>query len=197
MKKFTTFIAFAFACFTFTSAQSIVEIPFEQNPLFEVITENVNITYPEDGDNIELGADLIIKGGSGTYSYRWYTPAGVELGTQQLLTVDNTGQYLLDISDTCDCLITVEFNVTQAGVEAFTNDAFAVFPNPAKDYIEIIGLDVRQMTVTGLDGRVAAIYGDDYPFGGKIDIASLVPGTYVLTITDVTGKIYSTKLIKK
>ena len=49
------------------SAQTVINLDFRQNPLFEISTDNVTAALPGDGTSLKLGADLTIKGGSGTY----------------------------------------------------------------------------------------------------------------------------------
>ena len=70
-------VAVALGC----AAQAIVRMPVEQNPLFEVSTSKVEIAMPEEGGGVLLGGNVVVTGGSGVYTYRWYTPQVKKLGT--------------------------------------------------------------------------------------------------------------------
>ena len=48
-------------------AQTIINLDFKQNPIFEVSTNNVDTALPDDGTPLTLGADLTVAGGSGVY----------------------------------------------------------------------------------------------------------------------------------
>lgn len=178
-------------------SQSVVEIRLPQNPLFEVSTNSVNAAIPDGTGSLTLGGDIVVKGGSGTYAYRWYTPAGAELGTAAELTVTDGGKYLLDITDTCDCLQTVEFNITSASVDdAFVADV-AVTPNPTDGYIEFIGFEAVQLSATSLGGQLAALINASAGTFSSADLSHLAAGAYIVVLTDARGRVFTTKLIKK
>lgn len=181
-----------------TFSQTVIEMPIAQNPLFEVFTDNVNTTLPGEGATLSLGADLIVKGGSGEYTYRWYTPDGAELGNESEITVNAEGIYMLDISDSCDCMQTVAFDITTAGVNDALMGSFTVSPNPTTDgYVEFSGVSPVQLTVVSLSGALCAyIDNGGEPFTSA-DLSMLAPGNYILTVTDSDGKVYTSRIIKK
>lgn len=195
-KILTTTLCIGFCGLT-TLAQSIVEINVDQNPVFEVSTNVVNATFPEDGGTMTLGADLVITGGSGNYAYRWYTPEGVELGNESTISVENEGAYKLDVTDECDCLQTVEFNVSTASVNDIRANVFHITPNPAESIVEFGGIQAEQMALTSMNGQLAAVISASGATFDKADVSFLAPGTYIVTLTDALGKIYTSKLIKK
>lgn len=184
-------------CAVSLNAQTIVEMSVNQNPLFEVSTNSVNAVYPEEGGSMTLGADLVIAGGSGNYTYRWYDAAGNELGDGPTLTVDGEGKYLLDVSDECDCLQTVEFNVETASVKSVEGNIFRITPNPTEGYVEFGGIGAMQVCLTSMTGQLVAVLNYDGQPMTSADLSFLTKGTYILTLTDVNGKTQVCKLIKK
>ena len=55
------------------------------------------------------------------------------------------------------------------------DDLPAIFPNPAKDFIQVSGMDVKTVTITDITGKVIL---ETRSFGGRWDISSLSPGIY-------------------
>ncbi len=197
MKKILTAAAFVIACACGCAAQTIVNMPVAQNPLFEVSTNSVTVSIPDNG-GATLGGDLAITGGSGSYTYRWYNNSGATLGSSSTLEVSGPGTYLLDIDDTCDCRQTVTFNVATAGLDDVALDSFSISPNPTDGLVEIRGFEAMQICAVSLSGKmVALIVSEDGAPIADADFSSLASGTYILCLTDRAGNNVSTKLIKK
>ncbi len=152
--------------------QTIISMAFEQNPLFTVSTNDVSATY--DGTPLVLGADIVIAGGSGNYTYHWYT-SSTELGTEPTLIVNEGGEYMLDISDECDCLQTVIFHI--AG---------------PSDVQQIAAEDVRQVVVFGESGVLMKVFN-----GPTADLSSLPSGVYIINKVSVDGRISTSKVYNK
>lgn len=70
----------------------------------------------------------------------------------------------------------------------------SVYPNPAKDYIEIKGLDDIPFRgkVYNLSGQKVISFSDS----NIVDVSSLLSGLYILRIVDNVGKTYSYSLLK-
>ena len=143
------FTAAVFGC----QAQSVVKIPVAQNPLFEVSANNVAVSVPDGGAGATLGGDLVISGGSGHYTYRWYDGSDVTLGTESTLSILSPGIYYLDIEDTCECLQTIEFNVTTASIDDPGIAMTAITPNPTDGPVEISGFDAIQISSVTRAGK--------------------------------------------
>lgn len=184
------------ACPHFCVAQSVVMMPVEQNPVFEVSTNSVNISGVDFSQSVILGADIVVKGGSGVYAYHWYTPSGTSLGTSRILTIDASGKYMLDITDTCDCVQTIEFNVGIAGIPEIEMLPSAITPNPTFGPVKITGFEPVQISVVNLSGRLEALLDTGGDVIHEADFSNLTKGLYVVTLTDAEGKIALTKLVK-
>lgn len=196
MKRIFATIAVLTAAAGVCSAQSVVRMPVEQNPLFEVSANHVNVSA--SGDNgITLGADLVIKGGSGTYSYRWYSSADRELGNEPTLAVSGPGVYMLDITDTCDCMQTVEFNVTNAGVADIEYGSLVLSPNPSDGPVAVDGFDAVQIAVVGMSGRMELLVDRSGYVIREFDVSDLARGQYIVTLSDSEGHVAVARLIKK
>lgn len=196
MKKLITFTlalaATGFACF----GQAIVSMPVVQNPLFGVSTNEVNATYPENSSSLTLGGDLVITGGSGTYSYRWYDNTGNDLGNESTLQVSAPGSYLLDIEDTCDCLQTVRFNLSIASVDEIHASDVSIRFNSTDGQVEIVGFDPVQLSAVDMSGRLAAVIDHGGMVFHTVDLSFIPGGVYIITLTDSFGSDTSLKLIK-
>lgn len=178
------------------SAQSVVRMPVSQNPLFEVSTNEVNVSSG-DGSDITLGGNLVIKGGSGSYTYRWYTADNRELGTESTLTVNNPGIYNLDISDSCDCVQTVRFNVSNAGVGDIAYGSLRLSPNPTQGPVTVEGFDAVQIAVVGISGRMEYLIDRSGDIIRDFDLSSLPAGQYIVTVSDTEGRVETARIIRK
>ncbi len=172
LKKITLFLLLLAVFAVESQAQSIVNLNLKQNPLFSVSTNEVVAVM--EGKEIVLGADIVISGGSGNYTYRWYTSDG-ELGTDKYLTIQKTGEYLLDIKDECDCMQTVAFHITGTdGVDNVPVDA------------------IVQTVVFTVNGRLVKV-----SKGSVVDTSSLPNGVYVINRVGKNGKIDVRKFVKE
>ncbi|MDE6078163.1 MAG: T9SS type A sorting domain-containing protein [Muribaculaceae bacterium] len=198
MKKYLLSILTLALSWTAASSQSIVSIPVNQNPLFEVFTNNLEMAYPDDMTDLILGADIVIKGGSGTYEYLWLDSDGNQLGTDPTLTVSGEGKYILTVSDTCDCEQTVTFNITSAAVDEVSAAGIGIFPNPTTGYVRIEGFQPFQIVAMDMSGHIAAlINSEDGQSIQEADFSSLPSGIYLLTLSDGHGKKTVCRIIKK
>ncbi len=172
MKMKPLILSFLLTIFCLVPAvgQTTINMEFTQNPLFTVSTNDV--TAVVDGTPLELGADIVIEGGSGNYTYRWYT-SSQELGSEPTLTVETGGKYYLDVNDECDCLQTVTFHITDpAGID------------------DIAAENVRQVVVFTEQGQLVKVFNSaDY------DLSSLPKGVYIVNKVDANGKASATKVL--
>ena len=52
------------------AAQTYIPMPVSQNPPFEVSTNEVFVEFMSP--SMTIGGSVVVTGGSGNYSYRWY-----------------------------------------------------------------------------------------------------------------------------
>jgi hypothetical protein len=84
-------------------------------------------------------------------------------------------------------------------INSFNNGVFSVYPNPAKDVINIqlkdnLSVTLKSAAVYDLTGRVVLTTTD---LNQPINVGSLASGTYILSITDSDNKNYGQKFIKE
>ena len=177
------------------SAQTRIPMPVSQNPPFEVSTNEVTVEFA--APQMTIGGDVIVAGGSGTYSYRWCR-GSEEISTEAVLTIEEAGVYDLYISDTCDCLQHVTFTVQAASVEGVGGDTVALYPNPVTDYLTISGLRLRQVCVVSMAGALVAVHGDFAPgTATQVDMTSLPAGEYVVNCVTENRDVITAKIVKK
>ena len=83
-------------------------------------------------------------------------------------------------------------------VENYTNSAFDIYPNPAKNVLNIKVKDEISMTlaqVYDLNGKL--IFEENTNLSSPINIEKLETGTYILLIRDSNNKDYSQKFVKE
>lgn len=168
------------------NAQSLIRIPFAQNPPLVVSTENVSVTIPESG--LELGADLLIEGGDGMYTYLW-TLNNESVGTESTLFVDAPGDYYLEITDGKGCKRSVKFAVADpTGIKEEQASLLSVYPALTKGEVYIKGSfndRLGQVSVISMDGKLVRVYNAALlkPDGDgvvRINLAGLPAGRYLL-----------------
>ncbi len=180
--------------FKLSSAQTIIQIQNPQNPLFEVSADEVTLAFTEPG--MTLGADLVIAGGSGQYSYLWTDAQGQQLGQEPTLYIETAGEYQLTLEDTCQCQLTVDFHIGTGGISSACLDNLRVYPNPTTGPINIIGgYQVTQVSVFNLSGSMVD-FNNSYGIG-HIDLSGHPSGTYLLHIVTADGDVATRKIILK
>lgn len=180
-------------CSPETAAQTVINLHFTQNPLFEVSTNSVAAALPGDGTPLTLGGDLTIAGGSGTYTYLWTDTDGTPLGEDSTLTITEPGDYLLTVSDQCDCAQTVTFSVQQAGIDAATIDGIRIFLSGTTLVIE--GAEASQASAFTPAGMMVALFTPTQSVT-EFNLESLSPGVYLIQLltTDNTLLIHKIQL---
>ncbi|MDO5510837.1 MAG: GEVED domain-containing protein [Weeksellaceae bacterium] len=72
-------------------------------------------------------------------------------------------------------------------------NAVAVYPNPTKDVLHVRSMDVRNAKLYDMSGKQLNVR----RMGDTIDTRDLLPGVYVLQITDADGNVVNKRFIKK
>ena len=106
-------------------------------------------------------------------------------------------------SGTVDTILNPSINSTTHIIEGDTvlavneaaNNLFTIYPNPVKDFITISGNNnINKITIYDLNGRLVKTIDVSE---GKASVQSLAKGTYVIKLTEVSGKQYTSKIIKE
>jgi len=84
-------------------------------------------------------------------------------------------------------------------IDSFNNGVFSIYPNPAKNVVNIhlqdnLNVTLKSALVYDLTGKVVHTTND---LNQPINVEKLATGTYILSISDTTGKSYPQKFIKE
>ena len=177
------------------AAQTYIPMPVSQNPPFEVSTNEVFVEFVSP--SMTIGGSVVVTGGSGNYSYRWYS-GSEEIGSEASITIDAAGVYDLRVSDTCDCMQQVRFTVTSASVEGLEAGKAAVYPNPVADRLVVRGEDIKQVCVVSAAGALVAVRTGFEP-GSQVDIdMSMLPaGEYIVNCVTTRHNVLTRKIVKQ
>ncbi len=192
MNKFlSSMMVMAIAIAPRLCAQTIINLDFKQNPIFEVSTNNVDTALPDDGTPLTLGADLTVAGGSGVYTYSWTNAQGTQLGQESALTIDAPGSYILTVSDQCNCSQEVRFNVESAGIDAATISGISLTVHGSDIIIE--GTEAIQASLFTPAGTMTALHTPAMPTN-TVSFSNTASGVYLLQVVTVDGTIITQKV---
>jgi bacillolysin len=171
------------------------------------------IDFNQDGDFADSGEQLVSgsSSSSGTLSSTFTIPSTALLGKTRMRVSMKYGSApgpceSFSYGEVEDYSVNIGSSLS-AGIAAFgqpaaeelgneTNSDFVIFPNPATDFINFRvnnnTTTVKILTLTGAEVKKAALVDGSQP----LDISSLVPGVYILSIND-GQKQFHQRLIKQ
>ncbi len=152
-------------------------------------TEIISITQPNSlslnlsSTNEIIGLDgtatASVNGGTAPYTYLWNDPNSQP---ESIAVYLNSGWYTVVVTDANNCQISdsVFVDVTSDLTENQTN-TFLVYPNPAKDIIQITG-DGKLIRIRDANGKLIR----EIAFSNLVNIQNLSSGIYTLEIETET-----------
>lgn len=84
-------------------------------------------------------------------------------------------------------------SINTLGTNDLSLSKFSVYPNPTSKELNIKGTDVKNVKVYNVLGQQMKVLRSN----NSVNVESLAPGTYVLQVEDMSGKVNTTKFIKK
>ena len=162
-------------------AQTVIRMPIQQNPPFSVIAPTLSIVLPDGG--ITLGADVVVTGGSGNYSYSWLDADGKVLSTEPTLHVTTPGNYTLSVSDECQCEHQVTFSLTPSALASvYTSEALRIYPNPTHGEVWLSARSgIVQIAAIDMQGRLQRVAAcPQQEELTRFDLSKLPAGSYIL-----------------
>jgi len=82
--------------------------------------------------------------------------------------------------------------------EETARPVFRIFPNPASDYLYVESDDIiRQVSVYSLTGILLNDLKDTGRYTISVDVSGMKPGLYIINVNTASGKIFSSKFLKK
>ena len=140
----------------------------------EINTAYFNVQRSTDGISFETVGKVKAKG-AGNYNFNDQSPLWGGLLYYRLEIVDNNGS--ITYSEVRQLII--------------DNGQWSIYPNPTKDFVYVNGRDIKQVIISDISGRVLLKSTEK-----KIDVRSLVSGTYIVQIETKSGNHVTEKLIK-
>ena len=162
-------------------AQTVIRMPIQQNPLFSIVAPTLSIVLPDDG--ITLGADVVVTGGSGNYSYLWLDAESQVLSTESTLRVSRPGNYTLRVSDECQCESQVTFSISPSALaNIHASEALRIYPNPTHGEVWLsAGSGIIQIAAIDMQGRLQRVAACSLQEElRRFDLSKLPAGSYVI-----------------
>ncbi len=173
----------------------IVVIPFEvSNPPILVVADAI-LTDPQTGSSNDGSIDILVEGGTGTYTFQWLLDGQV-ISTEEDLVNVGPGTYQVAVRDENDCVY-LSLNYDLESVVGVNDleflQSFKVFPNPTSEYIEISFEDQSTKSL------VASLYNNqgqliitnvNLESGDIIALDQVTNGIYILELSDGKDSIY-------
>jgi hypothetical protein len=167
---------------------------FEDEITISLSNLSTNASSSDDHGTCDGQAWASANGGITPYTYYW--PGLNEFGaTQDELCA---GQYVVNISDAIGCSETREVDVElNVGVEEYIESNIMVYPNPSDDFLEVKfdHPDYQTGILELIDITGKTILYQKINRGSRTRINSLVPGAYILRISNKEIKIFSEKIV--
>lgn len=119
-------------------------------------------------------------------SYQWYENGTVITGaTTDSLIAHSNGSYTLKVTDSNGCTATTSpFALTGLGVDNITGtQGFEIYPNPAGDVLHIVSPILATTRISSIEGKTILEQNN----AREIDIHSLTPGIYFISLFDENG----------
>jgi len=149
----------------------------------EINTAYYNVQRSADGVNFEIVGTVRAKG-AGSYSYTDLTPIPSpkerDILYYRLEVVDKNG------------------SVTYSDIKeiSISNSPFSIFPNPAKDVVNISGKNISGVKVSDVVGRVLINLSFNNVTNPTISLKELSVGVYYLSVTTTDGQV-KTMVVEK
>ena len=143
----------------------------------EVNVSDFNVQRSIDGITFETIGKVNAKG-AGKYSLTAPPPpkGGIEY-------------FRLEVVDKNGAISYSEVKEIQLGIN---NYELRISPNPANDYITISGVNVKEVRINDVSGRILLVGRDK-----RVDVRGIATGIYYLTIEGIDGVRVVRKFVKK
>ena len=166
-------------------AQTYVKIPFEQPQIFTVSVDSVFKSI-EPGTLLNLGTEIEINGGSGSYSFVW-SSAGTILGNSLLFNVSSVGEYILNLKDGTGCETRVVYQVKlNTDIDELASNQLSVYPLPADQFVFIRPLNdlvLKSVAVYSAEGELtkSVLFNCEASEIIQLGLDGMAAGQYFLT----------------
>lgn len=180
-----------------------VKSPKEPEELYievkNMTTNELLTTYTFEEGSHAYTYELVLPEADNCYRISLISTTDNGIGGGMLLITDSNGHNLVQanaITNIFEHELSFDFtsNGTYTSVKENTVEVVSVFPNPVNDVMNIIGANVKNVTVyNSLGQMVFAVSGNSDNIA--IDVKSWANGLYYVNITDVNGNNTSRKVL--
>jgi hypothetical protein len=134
-------------------------------------------------------ATAVVNGGTAPYSYLWNDS---NLQPESMAVYLNSGWYTVVVTDANNCQISdsVFVDVTADLLENQVN-AFLIYPNPAKENIQIVG-EGKFIRIRDAHGKLIR----EMSFSNSVNIQNLCSGIYTLEIESESNLVKNVRFSK-
>ncbi len=132
--------------------------------------------------------------------YQWYKDIDVALekiegATRRTYSPKESGNYIVEVYNDNECsTMSDRYQFVYNGINNVIADKISVYPNPAKDFIELKEIKdiewVKAISTNGTEYKLNRINKT------KVDIRTLSNGLYILLVQTEKGDLFSTKFVK-
>lgn len=135
---------------------------------------------------------------SAAFAYQWYfTNSSISGATDQSYIATQSGNYFVMVTDTNGCSQAANpVSVVVSDVSVLETAGLSIYPNPAGAYclIQTKHTAVASLSLTDATGRRMKISSTAERDGLKLFLGDVPAGLYYLSVQDLKGKRYTTKL---
>lgn len=165
-------------------------ISVDQSFCIHPVTPAISVTDP-----VSISPTLT---SNATTNNQWYFNGNeISNATNSTLVATTAGAYKVQTHvDDCFSEFSTEVNVVITAIEESMNPKISISPNPVADYSIISGIEIGQILVFDLIGRIHSVSIEKCNEGYRIDLREFSMGIYILRIN--SGEVTQTvKILKK
>lgn len=151
--------------------------------LTEPAALSVSLTPTGDDGSCNGSIATSVTGGNPPYTYSWSNA-----GTTQDLTGLCAGVYTVTITDASGCTIVDSADVILIGISILNERVVSIYPNPAKDIVNIVNADNATVSVYNMNGALLLREDMKNPFV-SLDLNNFENANYLIRIVSGT-KVY-------
>lgn len=157
--------------------------------IYPPVTDSIRSTPASGPTDTNGTATVTVLTGTQPFFYFWsdsnqdVTPAVTGLAP---------GTYTVNISDSNNCSVvdTVVVSYVNGIISISGSRSIQIYPSPATDVLNVLWstATTADLSITDMSGKVLGRYSVDNNTSRTLDISTLAPGTYILSIRDASGR---------
>lgn len=162
---------------------------------------DIQVLY-DDPEIYAVTAAYEVNGGTAPYTYRWTDGNGETVGNNAQLQVNDSGIFVLEVTDANGCSASVTVSVNTRVEELDQRLAIAVYPNPTQDEIQVslsvifpVSIHLELIDATGRLVRERSLGTYSGEWNGTLNLRDTPSGVYFLRVR-TPERTWSERIIK-